>query len=356
MIVDDGMSSTRWILPLSLILSGCTGFVTGDGEPGDDDGSADDGDDGDDGGDGPVTAPGGRYFPNGSVFYQDVSGMALREGSADTIAYLDDQGGWGSGELRIDFGIEVLAAGADAPMRSFEPTEDHYSPDCDEGEVPVPSGGAIEGEDGYACESDGDCHLIVAHMPSMRLYEMWRADVQSDGFYGGCLAVWDMERVYGPEGRGLNCTSADAAGLPIAPLLFSADEVASGSIDHAIRFILPNDRIRGGEYAAPATHSTGAADGGPDAPPFGTRLRLRADYPIDDLSEGAQVVARAMKQYGMILADGGTIALTAQSDRFTGAKWSDVMDPDDLSSIPVTAFEVVDSGPIGEYGGDCERE
>ena len=341
------MHMTGWVLSLATLALGCTGQVT-DGDDGDGGG--------DDGGDGiGPGAPGGAYFPNGSVFYQDVSDAPLRAGSADTIAYLDDAGGWGSGELRIDFGIEVLAADDGAPLREFEPTEDHYSPDCDEVAVPIPAGGAIEGEEGYACDSDGDCHLIVAHEPSARLYEMWRADIRGDTFRGGCLAVWDMERVYGPEGRGFNCTSADAAGLPIAPLLFSADEISAGSIDHAIRFILPNDRIRGGVYVAPATHSTGAADGGDDAPPFGARLRLRADYPVDELSEGARVVAVAMQRFGIILADGGTIALTAQSDRFTEAKWDDVMDPDDLSDIPITAFEVVDSGELGDYGGDCDR-
>lgn len=346
MIVDDHMHSGGWVLSLTFLALGCTGELTG-GDGG--------GGDGGDGGDG-VTAPGGAYFPNGSVFYQDVSDAAVRPGSGETIAYLDDAGGWGSGELRIDFGIEVLAAGADAPMREFEPTEDHYSPDCDEVAVPIPPGGAIEGEDGYTCESDGDCHLIVAHEPSMTLYEMWRADIRGGDFNGGCLAVWDMERIYGPEGRGFNCTSADAAGLPIAPLLFSADEVAAGSIDHAIRFILPNDRIRGGVFMAPATHSTSAARGDDRAPPFGARLRLRASYPLDDLSEGAQVVATAMQRYGIILADGGTIALTAQSDRFTEAKWDDLIEPDDLASIPITAFEVVDSGSLGDYGGGCDRE
>jgi hypothetical protein len=335
------MRVAGWLLSLELLAAACSGEITA-------------GDGGDDNGGGP-SAPGGRYFPNGSVLYRDVSAAPLSSRSAATIDYLDSQGGWGTGELRIDFSIEVLAADGSAPMREFEPTEDAYFPDCDDDAVPVPPGGAIEGEDGYACESDGDCHLIVAHEPSMKLYEMWRADIRGDRFRGGCLAVWDMERVYGPEGRGLNCTSADAAGLPIAPLLFTADEVAEGSIDHAIRFILPNERIRGGVFAPPATHSTGNADGDNDAPPFGARLRLRADYSMDDLSDRAQVVARAMQRYGIFLADGGNIALTAQSDRFTDAKWDDLLSPGDLSSIPITAFEVIEPGELGDYSGDCRR-
>jgi len=169
------------------------------------------------------------------------------------------------------------------------------------------------------------------HRPTRRLYEMWRANITAAGFNGGCLAVWDTARVPPPNGRGEQCTSADAAGLPIAPLLFSADEVAAGSIDHAIRFILPNARIRARTYVHPATHATGATTGPATAPPYGARLRLRADYPLASLpNEGARVVARALQRYGMILADGGNVALTAQSDRFTRAKWIGLLGSRDL--------------------------
>lgn len=308
------------------------------------------------GGDGgSTTAPGGRYFPNGSVIYQSVADAPVRGDSPATIEYLDGMGGFGLGKIHIDFSMEVLLADDSAPLRAFEPTENHFAGACDIDEVPIPSGGAIEGESGYACDNGGDCHLIVVHEPTSTLYEMWKADIAGDTFEGGCLAIWDMERVYGPEGRGYDCTSADAAGLPIAPLLFSADEVQSGSIDHAIRFILPNDRIRNGVYVAPATHTTSATGGGSAAPPYGARLRLRADYDLSSLSAGARVVAQAMKDYGMILADGGNVALTAQSDRFTTAKWDGLLEPQDLDQIPITAFEVVDTGEPRTYSGDCQR-
>lgn len=47
-------------------------------------------------------------------------------------------------------------------------------------------------------------------------------------------------QVYPDDGRGEQCTSADAAGFPMSTLLFTADEVYAGEINHAIRFILPN--------------------------------------------------------------------------------------------------------------------
>src|SRR5262245_55224307 len=211
------------------------------------------------------------YFPPGSPWYSDVSAAPRDRDSAAVIAYLE-RVGWGLGRMQIDFSIEVLEAPADAPLMAFQPTEDHFLPDCDLDPVPVPAGGALEGEQGYECRSDGDCHLIVVDRSRGRLFEMWRADIPGGRVRGGCLAVWDMSRVYPPSGRGEQCTSADAAGYPIAPLLFSADEVAAGSIDHAIRFILPNARIRRGEYVHPATHGTPATSGPPEAPPYGARL------------------------------------------------------------------------------------
>jgi hypothetical protein len=299
---------------------------------------------------------GDRLFPDGAWFYQPVDTAPLRANSDATTQWLTDNGGWGAGRLQIDFSIEVLTAASDTPLMTFEQTGDFYSPDCDDVMVPVPMGGALEGESGYECTSDGDCHLIVIDRRVNRLFEMWRANITGGTFYGGCLAAWDMTRVYPAEGRGEQCTSADAAGFPIAPLLFTADEVAAGEIDHAIRFILPNARMRRGYYVRPATHAGGPSADDPNAPVYGTRWRLRADYPLESLpNDGARVVARALQRYGMALADGGNIALTARSDRSTTAQWDGLLAPRDLDAIQPNDFEVVDTGEPIELTFDCVR-
>jgi serine/threonine-protein kinase len=176
--------------------------------------------------------------------------------------------------------------------------------------------------------------------------------------------VWDLTRDYwrpastsAGYGRGEQCTSADAAGYPIAALLFSADEVKAGEIGHAIRFILPNDRIRKGEYVHPATHS-GAGRGTPlaDTVPYGARLRLRAGFDLATLpTEGARVVARALKKHGMFLADGGNVALTAQADTATAAKWPGLLGPRDLAALQVADFEMVNGGARVPLTLDCKR-
>jgi serine/threonine-protein kinase len=258
--------------------------------------------------------------------------------------------------MQIDFSIGVQRDGGTAPLRTFTPTGDFYSPDCDNVQMPVPPNGALEGETGYACAHDGDCHLIVVR--GTTLYEMWRANIANGVFDGGCLAVWDLSKVYGPSGRGDQCTSADAAGYPIAALLATADEVKAGVVPHAIRFILPNTHIRQGVYVHPATHST-SPTGGTNGVPYGARLRLKSTPDVEQkiaaLKPGARAIARAMQKYGMFLADGGNIALTVADDRFTTAKWSGLLGPLDLVTLQPQDFDMVDGGARITYTGDCAR-
>jgi hypothetical protein len=77
------------------------------------------------------------------------------------------------------------------------------------------------------------------------------------------------------------------------------DEVARGAIDHAIRFTADET---GGRYIYPARHHQG---GDQSLPPMGLRMRLKAGVDISGFPHQAQVILRALKQYGMILADEG---------------------------------------------------
>jgi len=97
--------------------------------------------------------------------------------------------------------------------------------------------------------------------------------------------------------------------------------------------------------------------GASDAPPYGVRMRLRADFPLASLpSDGARTVAKAMQKYGMFLADGGNIALTATSDKFTKNKWSQVgIGPSSLTAIKPSDMEVVGMGKPILWDGDCAR-
>lgn len=303
-----------------------------------------------------VAAP-APYFPPGAAWTQDVSHAPLDPNSSTMIATLAEAGGWGHGRMQVDFSFRVLQADANTPSVPLRKQEGSFTADSDiVPSVPLPNGGGIEGQPGYQCPNDeDDCHLIVVDRNHGKLYEAYQANYSGGVLTANGIVVWDLNRVYPPSGRGDQCSSTDSAGFPIAPLLFNADELATGGINHAIRFILPNPRIRAKVFVHPATHA-GAPRGPATAPPIGARFRLKASYDLSQLTPAAQVVARAMQKYGMFLSDGGNIALTAQSDRDTAAKYGDLdFGPHDLQALKVTDFEVVDGGKPIPLTYDCVR-
>lgn len=306
----------------------------------------------------PPSSNGSGLFPSDYPWYADITSSALDAQSASLISALSSRGGWGTGAMKTTFSFNVLKSVASTPTYTVVdlPAESHYTPDCDVNfKFPLPTGGAIEDENGYTCTQDGDCHIIVHDPINNFLYESYRSNLSGGNLQSTCAVKWDLSAAYKATLRGDQCTSTDAAGLPIQPLLFSPDDVFSGEIKHALRFILPNDRISS-SYVRPATHGTRAATAGATGLPYGARLRLKASFDISKLSSGAQVVAKAMKKYGIILADGGNIALTATTDQFTTKKWSDVgIDANSFTSIKVTDFEVVNSGSRITVTNNCQR-
>ncbi len=297
------------------------------------------------------------YFPSEAIWNQDVSHAQVDPRSDAIVQWLADSGGWGLGRMQIDFSLRVNQATDHTPSVRFRPSPNWMAADSDHvSEIPLPVGGGVEGQPGYACRvGEDDCHLIVADRPHGKLYEAWQANYVDHVLTADSLVVWDLQRVYPPSGRGDQCTSADAAGFPIAPLLFNADELAIGSINHAIRFILPNRRMRAKVFVHPATHA-GAPAGPESAPPLGAHFRLKRTFDISRLKPPARVVARALQKYGMFLSDGGSITLTAQSDRDTTTKYVDLQfGPHDMEALKVTDFEILTISKPISLTYDCVR-
>jgi serine/threonine-protein kinase len=304
-----------------------------------------------------IAAP-AAYFPAGSIWTQDISHAPLDPQSSTIIDWLKDAGGWGNNNrFQIDLGFRVLQADANTPFVPFRKDNQFYSPDSDNiSTFPLPIGKGMGNGSEFQCDvSQSDCQILVVDRSHGKLYEAYSASYAENALTAKFVAVWDLNRVYPPSGRGDQCTSADAAGFPIAPLLFNADELATGSINHAIRFILPNPRIRAHVFVHPATHA-GAPLGPVTAPPMGAHFRLKASYDVTQLMPEAQVVARALQKYGMYLSDGGQIALTAQSDQNTKAKYADLdFDSHSLFGLKVTDFEIVDMGTPIHLTYECKR-
>jgi hypothetical protein len=163
----------------------------------------------------------------------------------------------------------------------------------DPGPYPIPRDAPVE--------PGVDRHVIVIDRDRCRLYELYKARRRAGGrrWQAGSGAIFDLRS---NRLRPSGLTSADAAGLPIFPGLPRFGEVQRGKIDHAIRFTA---RCVRDTFVYPARHSDGRCHGR-NAPPMGSRFRLRGDFDVSAFPPQAEVILTALQRYGMILADSGT--------------------------------------------------
>jgi hypothetical protein len=303
----------------------------------------------------PVAAQATPSFPAGAIWNQDISAQSPDPNSAKMIAA---SVGWGTGttQFQIDFSMHTLyTAGQSVTPTALVKEPGYYLPDCDTGvSVPLPVRGAIEGSSDYTCDiANNDCHLFV--VSGNTLYESYQTTVDTSGLHSMCLVKWRLDLVYPQNGRGDGCTSADAAGFPMAPLIFGPDEVyaamkGSGDLGHAIRFVMPNSRMRRGAYVYPASHNGSPSSSSPDAIPYGAHLRLNAGFNIGTYNPAAQVILRTLKKYGMFLSDGGSVPLTADDGMFSANQWTDLgIDSHSLFGVALSNFDVMPLGTVVAY-------
>ena len=231
---------------------------------------------------------------------------------------------WDGGPI----GIPITVVGSATPRSrvTFE-----YADESDKGPYPIPGDVRIEG--GPA--SDGDRHAILVDRDRCRLYELYALRRVGGRWTAGSGAIWDLRS---NRLRPAGWTSADAAGLQILPGLARYEEVARGRIPHALRFTVERTRRA---YVWPARHvASDLTD--PSLPPMGLRLRLKRSYPIAGFPPQARVVLRALKEYGLVVADNGSNWYVSGAP---SPRWSN----DDLHSlhrVPGSAFEVVDPASL----------
>ena len=238
---------------------------------------------------------------------------------------------FGSGTWNGDpIGIPYTVVGGTQPK--IEITFD-YSDESDPGPYPLPPDAAIEG----GSQSTGDRHVLVLDRDNCILYETFATYPQPDGsWHAGSGAVFNLRsNALRPRGW----TSADAAGLPILPGLVRYDEVASGEIRHALRFTAPQTRK---EFVWPARHYASSLTA-LSYPPMGQRFRLKEDYTIAHFSAEVQVILRALKKYGMILADNGS---SWYISGVPDSRWNNDALVNELKQITGQNFEAVDESSL----------
>jgi hypothetical protein len=286
---------------------------------------------------GPGASLNGRQvFPADSPWNQDISTLPVDSNSNNLIASIGI-----NATLHPDFGTVYDGAPNGIPYVVVAGTQSlvpinftAYGNQSDPGPYPVPTDAPIEGGPG----STGDRHVIVIDRDNWKLYEMFSSYPINGGasWNAGAGALFDLNsNALRPAGW----TSADAAGLPIFPGLVRYDEVfEQGEINHALRFTAQFTRHA---YVSPARHFA-SSDTSPNRPPMGMRVRLKASFDISTFSPRMQVILRAMKKHGMILADNGSNWFISGAP---DPRWSD----DELNALKTirgSNFEVVQMGTI----------
>jgi len=223
-------------------------------------------------------------------------------------------------------GIPYNVIGKDQPMKSIT---FQYNLESDPGPYPIPPDALVE--------SGSDRHVIVVDTFHLKLYELFDAiRNQNNSWSAGSGAVFDLtSNALRPD----NWTSADAAGLPIFPGLVRYDEVVEkGEINHALRFTVQNTR---NAFIHPATHAASNSSN-QNYPPMGMRVRLKAGFDISGFSPHIQVILKALKKYGMFVADNGSNWYISGAP---DSRWDDD-ELGELKTIPGKYFEVVKMGTI----------
>jgi hypothetical protein len=274
-----------------------------------------------------------QVFPQNNPWNTDITHLPVHTKSSDYLKSI----GLNTG-LHADFGtmwegapigIPYSIVGKDQPRVKIQFTD--YGDESDPGPYPVPLDAPIEG----GPNASGDRHVLVIDRDNQMLYELYNAHPTAAGWTASNGAKWDLTS---NALRTTYWTSADAAGLPIFPGLVRYDEAASGEINHAIRFTVNRTQKA---FILPATHYA-SSHTETTLPPMGLRLRLRAEFDISKYSKTNQAILRAMKTYGLIVADNGSnLYISGAPD----ARWDDD-DLHELGKVKGSDFEAVFTGEI----------
>jgi hypothetical protein len=282
-------------------------------------------------------------FPADSVFNADISKLPVNTPSATWMNNMTQ-----ATNLHPDLGTFAQGYGipinvAPPPTSGVTPTFLYNSESDHPAEgYPIDQNTAIEG--GPGASSGSDRHALVVNSSLCKLYEIYNLQNFTNGQtpQAGSGAVWDLSS---DAMRPIGWTSADAAGLPIAPLLLRPDEILAGSIAHAIRFTAHCTH----GYIWPGSHDAGSCDS--TFPPMGARFRLRAGFDISGFSASTQVVLRAFQHYGLMLADNGSDwYFQGSTDNWWGTAAGGTV-ISELKTIPAAQFDAVDESGMQAAAG-----
>jgi hypothetical protein len=320
-----------------------------------------------------LTLLGQQLFPSDNPWNQNIANAPVASNSSAIINNLISL--YGNGHFHPDFGQDYqtsdplygipfnIVHGNTQPK--VQVVIDAYASESDIENAPIPPNAVLEGDNQNGpvagLDNRGDSHLIVWDEDNNIAYEFYHASrpgENADGlWHADQESVWNMNT---DTFRTLDWTSADAAGLAILPGLVRPDEAlpvaqgGQGVINHAIRITLQNNIILD-QFLYPASHIANSGSNAAVQPPMGARLRLKASVDISSLNPESQVIAQAMQDYGVIVADNGSnffatgASYSVDANNNIALTWddNDIQDSTHgLKSLTFSDFEVVNLTPV----------
>jgi hypothetical protein len=290
-----------------------------------------------------IPAVQGTLFPPTAIWYRDISALPVADNSQHALDLMQSLV---TNTVKLE---NVFGGDYNGQHNGFQVT---YSASTDPvhtvviGQYPQYSDWVTTNlANGWATQNDPDNHLLNL-VNGTKLFEAWHYRSGSSNDTADQTTYWNTTSL---DMRPGGWPSADAAGLPILPLLVPAPATfgAAPVISHALRLVVTVQGLKSSTYEWPASHTDGgAAD--PLAAQMGNSLRLKASYDISGYPPQAKAILQALKTYGGIIADTDHSVESMDNVGVCGIwspNWDMNNDLPEIRNVPLSAFDLIDLSP-----------
>lgn len=232
-------------------------------------------------------------FTAGDYYNAPVSGAAIDPNSASYISSVIHAGDTNGFYASIGY-EKVNNANNSTPLLTVQQKVSYHS-------FPV----KYPWQSSYYIERLNDAHAMVVQTQTCHLYEAYGASYSNGVLSAYDGANWDLTKPFAPLPAGV--PSSMASGLPEFSGMVKWEDYQSGSINHALNFSAIAGTVAAWKFVRPASDTDGLAFKGSSSYqlPYGAHLRLKASFSTAGMGPEATMVIKAMKQYGVFLADTG---------------------------------------------------
>lgn len=279
-------------------------------------------------------------FGSGGYYSASVLNAAVDVNSDKYVRAIADAGGRGGFWMAADPAERINVADERTPTYHVRQKVPYH-------QFPV----AYPWRPEFYIEPLSDAHAMVVQTQACDLYESYETS-----FSGGVLSAysgahWNLRRPFVSLAPGT--PSAMASGLSLYAGMVRWEEVARGSIDHALNWAAPAGTVADWSFVRPASDTDGLPfkGSGRYRLPYGAHLRLKASFDISHFGPQSAAVARAMKKYGIYLADTARTNELYDALALDGSNHWDRTDLSALGSIHITDFDVLSLGTVERVPG-----